>query len=293
MLDALDQLIVSERAAKKGDSPTRLLAAWLAEVWEGDRDEPMTFDGKIEANQLLSFLDDGALDVVGTGTQRSMLATAAEQTPPVGMPVVTKPERAASQTEVSAPESLPRPPDEPKRRRGLWLGLAAGAIVIAGGVGIAMNRGGDEKLERVEPPAPTPTPTPEPTPDPQPLPQPSHEENVVQPTPTPTPPTPTPTQKGKNPKTHVVKDAGSAAITTTPTVVKHKVILQTAPQWSWFTVDGGATKYQTLDPVELAPGTHTIHFTGNEYFPADKTITIEVGDQDLKKAVKLEVGTPP
>jgi hypothetical protein len=69
---------------------------------------------------------------------------------------------------------------------------------------------------------------------------------------------------------------------------KHRVTLNTSPQWSWFTVDNDATKYQTPGTIELPAGTHTIHFTGNEYFPADKSITIEVGDKDVMRAVKLE-----
>jgi hypothetical protein len=82
---------------------------------------------------------------------------------------------------------------------------------------------------------------------------------------------------------------GSAAVAPPiPTGVKRKVTLQTSPQWSEFTVDGGTTKYQTPDTIQLAPGSHTIHFTGNKYFPVDKTITIEVGDKDLRKAVKLD-----
>jgi len=48
---------------------------------------------------------------------------------------------------------------------------------------------------------------------------------------------------------------------------KHKVTLNTSPQWSWFTVDNDATNYQTPGTIELSAGPHTIHFTGNEYFP--------------------------
>ena len=90
-----------------------------------------------------------------------------------------------------------------------------------------------------------------------------------------------------NKTTKVVPDK---TVDTPPPVAgpKHKVTFQTSPQWSSFTIDGGATKYQTPDTVELAPGTHTIHFTGNEYFPADKTISVEVSDKDLMKAVKLD-----
>jgi serine/threonine-protein kinase len=296
MLEELDQLIVTERAAKKGESPARLVAAWLAEVWEGERDEPMTFDGKIDAGEMLSFLDDGALDVVGTGTQRSMLATSAEQTPPVGVPAIVenkKESRPPTQTELSAPP--PAALTETRRRGAIW--FVVPVVVLAGGaVAYSQLRAKDDgKLERVEVPAPTPPPVPAPTPDPEPKPAPV----VVEPTPDqkPTPVAKTPPAQ-KTIKTHAIvktTNAGSAATAATPpaTVVKHKVMFQTSPQWSWFTVDGGATKFQTLESVELPPGSHTIHFTGNEYFPADKTITIEVVDQDVKKAVKLEAESPP
>lgn len=78
MLEELDSVIVTERAARKSEAPARLLAAWLDEVWSGDRDDQSS-DTSIEGNHLVSFLDDGALDVVGTGTERSLLATAADE----------------------------------------------------------------------------------------------------------------------------------------------------------------------------------------------------------------------
>lgn len=76
MLEALDDFSVGERAANKGDAPARQLAAWLAEVW-GDEREDDTLDGQVQGDHLVSFLDDGGLDVMGTGTERSMAATAA------------------------------------------------------------------------------------------------------------------------------------------------------------------------------------------------------------------------
>jgi len=65
------------------------------------------------------------------------------------------------------------------------------------------------------------------------------------------------------------------------------VTLQATPNYSEFTVDGGSEVYTTPDTIELAPGKHTIHFTGNKYGRADKTITLEVGDTDLKKSVEV------
>ncbi len=90
MLEELDSFIVGERAAHKAESPARQLAGWLAQVWDGARDD-IEPSAAIDAGHLVSFLDDGALDVLGTGTVRSMASTAAEEasapalgTPPVG-----------------------------------------------------------------------------------------------------------------------------------------------------------------------------------------------------------------
>jgi hypothetical protein len=46
-------------------------------VWEGARDDAET-DAAIHAEHLVSFLDDGAIDILGTGTMRSLALTAAE-----------------------------------------------------------------------------------------------------------------------------------------------------------------------------------------------------------------------
>jgi serine/threonine protein kinase len=77
MLEEIDSFIVGERAAHKAESPARQLAAWLSQVWEGARDdiEPAA---AVEAGHLVSFIDDGAFDLLGTGTARSMAQTAAE-----------------------------------------------------------------------------------------------------------------------------------------------------------------------------------------------------------------------
>lgn len=77
MLEDLDAFIVADRAAHKGESPARQLALWLAGVWAGARDDADS-DAAIHAEHLVSFLDDGAMDVIGTGTMRSLAATAAE-----------------------------------------------------------------------------------------------------------------------------------------------------------------------------------------------------------------------
>ncbi len=111
MLEELDAFIVAERAANKGESPARQLAAWLNGVWDGARDD-VESDAAIHAEHLVSFLDDGAIDVLGTGTMRSMAATAAEDVPaPPATPAVTPaapapaPAPSAKATIIVAPEA--------------------------------------------------------------------------------------------------------------------------------------------------------------------------------------------
>ena len=96
MLEELDSFIVGQRAAHKAESPARQLAAWLASIWEGARDDVET-DATIEGNHLLSFIDDGAFDVLGTGTVRSLAATAADDGPAApAAPGVSAPTPAAA-----------------------------------------------------------------------------------------------------------------------------------------------------------------------------------------------------
>jgi serine/threonine protein kinase len=77
MLEELDSFIVGQRAAHRVESPARQLAAWLASVWDGARDD-LESDAAIDAEALVSFLDDGAFDVLSTGTVRSLAATSVE-----------------------------------------------------------------------------------------------------------------------------------------------------------------------------------------------------------------------
>ena len=65
------------------------------------------------------------------------------------------------------------------------------------------------------------------------------------------------------------------------------------PRWSYFTVDADPTKYQTPITIELSPGPHKLHFTGNDNFPADKTVNAVVPDKDNFKVIeKLEFSAP-
>jgi len=54
-----------------------------------------------------------------------------------------------------------------------------------------------------------------------------------------------------------------------------------ARPWATFTVDGGATQYETISTIELAPGTHRLHFS-NPQLGIERDVSIEVpADRDL------------
>jgi len=106
MLYELDAFIVAQRAAHKAESPARQLATWLGAVWEGARDDDDS-DAAIHAEHLVSFIDDGALDVMGTGTVRSIAATVAEEV------LLGAPPGAAAAAELPPIAAHARPPTGP------------------------------------------------------------------------------------------------------------------------------------------------------------------------------------
>jgi hypothetical protein len=134
MLEELDAFIVGERAAAKAESPARQLAAWLATLW-GDERERMdeADDAAIDASHLLSYLDDGALDAVGTGTERSLLATEAESVEfkKVDLSLPPKPQ-AKTRAKTEAKSGAKTEP--PRNRARLVAGIA---IVGAAAIGLA------------------------------------------------------------------------------------------------------------------------------------------------------------
>jgi hypothetical protein len=77
MLDDLDAFVVGERAAHKTEPPARMLAAWLAGVWDGAHDD-LEPDQTLAAGPAANGFDDGAFDIVGTGTVRSLALTAGD-----------------------------------------------------------------------------------------------------------------------------------------------------------------------------------------------------------------------
>jgi serine/threonine protein kinase len=289
MLEDLDDFIVAERAAKKGEAPARQLAAWLADIWQGERDDVTVSDVDINADAMMSFLDDGHFDVVGTGTQRSMAMTAAEEpSPPAPSPAAQRPpsqaDAAAASRPPSASEAL-RAPIPAKQRSRAWLLL--GAALVAGATAaivLAVQRA-PEATERVVEPrlAQATTDAFESTQVEAVAPDDAGIVAVDAAPPSDAPPRTRPprnTQKQNEQKQH------EQTVTAPPVAAtKYKVLINSRP-WSYFTIDGDDTQYQTLANVELTPGPHKIHFTGNPAYPTDKTVTISVPEKDGFKYVQ-------
>jgi hypothetical protein len=189
------------------------------------------------------------------------MATAADQTPPAGVEKIEpEPEKRAPTEKVVA-------------KRSLWpLALLGIAIVAVFGYTQWPREPAIEKLEA--PPEPPVVVQEEP--------------KIVEPpvviADAAVPDAPPPKVVDKKPPKQIDKPPPPVVVEQKP---KRKVTLNTSPQWSWFTVDNDPTKYQTPGTIELTEGPHTIRFSGNEYFPADKSITIDVKDKDVMKAVKL------
>jgi serine/threonine-protein kinase len=292
MLTDLDELIVAERSAKKGEAPARQLAAWLAELWEGGTDDVTVSDGDIEAKHMMSFLDDGMFDVVGTGTQRSMAMTAAESKPAeVDKPAAAPPPepRAASQTDTSARPGSEAAPPSAKRSRALWLVLAA-AGAGAGSVALVMRT--PETQERIVEPRIASVQADAQAAIVEPLAQ--VDAIAVEASPIDAGVADAPPRTKPRVTTPKTQREDKQAVTPTPTLpaVKYKVTINSTP-WSYFTVDSDPTKHTTLANLELTPGPHTLHFTGSEAHPADKKVTIVVPEKDGFKLVqKLEAPAP-
>ncbi len=295
MLAELDDFMVAERAANKSEAPARGLAAWIAELWAGERDD-RGIEGDVDGEHLHSFLDDGALDAVGTGTQRSMLATAGEEQ---AAPAAKK-ERATALAAtdvatsstgnaagdgalVSGRPRAQRPTIDPDAStdpigRSSRLPWIVFAVVSLGGVAaiLGVTLGGATKPAQIaEAPAMIDAPLPDAAPvivvdaapamvlDAAPV-------IAVDAAPT------RPTQIKVSPP--VVPDK--------PTVVLRNAQINATP-WANFTVEGDATVYETPKTLQLAPGKYRIHFM-NPVLEVERTITIEVPeDRDLKHVEKL------
>jgi hypothetical protein len=301
MLEELDTFIVGERAARKGDAPSRQLGAWLADVWKDAREDEGALDAQIEAGVMVSFLDDGPLDVIGTGTQRSALATAADEASVASGPsqkIEIAPELStAAPATKSAPgaaaERAPEPAAAAPPRSAVPIVAVVGALLVGAAVlvwWLARDKGsgtsnvvtpsgaGDDAalVAVTTPDAATELATPDAPPIVEPqvvidaaVPA-APADAAVRQRPHPAPP---PRDAG----VRIAVDAAAAAVQP-PATGRRKVTINSKP-WSNWTVDGGAP-HTGLETIELAPGPHTIHFTGNPYFKADKKVTITVPDRD-------------
>jgi hypothetical protein len=85
----------------------------------------------------------------------------------------------------------------------------------------------------------------------------------------------------------VVPDAaeGSAAVPPPPVVLR-RVTINAVP-WAYFTVDGDPTQHQTIKTIQLAPGPHVIHFA-NPVLKIERDVTIDVpADRDTSHVERL------
>jgi len=224
MLDELDAFIVAERAANKSDAPARRLADWLAATFAGERDDDAGNEA-IEGSHLVSFLDDGGLDAIGSGTERSMAATAGEGLFP-----------ATEVTQQPAPATPARP---------RWV-VPVVVVMLVGGVAIVIVQLTGASPSSASSPVPVPVALP------------SIDAALV-----------AEVAPADAAVVDVLEsDAGMKhAKAKQPVVVEparelplHTVKINSSP-WSYFTVDAGPAKHETLDAIRVTAGPHTIHFT--------------------------------
>ena len=278
----LDTYIVAARAAKRGDSPAKQLSAWLARVW-GEQREDAAEDGVEPQAELLSFLDDEGLPAAGTGTQRSLAATAADDDS-------AKPEvMAAPIIAVDTPA-----PPAPSRTRGvvafavvaalallvLWFATRGrGSQVTADAAVIAIDPPRDAAIADVavdaavvvvvEPDAPAVIDAA------------VDARIVVVERDAAAPP-----DAGRVGSGSATVPAGSGSGSQAPVVATRKVHINATP-WAYFTVDGGP-RYQTPKLLELTPGPHQLHFE-NAVLKIERDITLDVpADRDISYVEPLK-----
>jgi serine/threonine protein kinase len=309
MFEELDAFIIAERAANKDErrAPARQLGAWLADVWAEDSTE-ISGDGDIDGGHLVSFIDDGALGVIGTGTARSMAATAGEDaaTNAQQAPEQPKPELASAPSVTTSPTAVTAVPARGWSRP--IAGAAAAALVAGGATWLVMSRSSGDNARETEaratrpqdrPPQP-PIPPPQPPPDKRiadvvpPPPQPPHDDPgkslARDSVGSAAPPPKQPQSPPKQPNALVTsrKQAGSATPPTPPTaqLARYRVTISTRP-WSNFTIDGDPTQHTTPEQIELAPGVHRVHFT-NPQLQLERDASFEVKDHDDKFFTDLQ-----
>ncbi|MEO6776937.1 MAG: serine/threonine-protein kinase [Kofleriaceae bacterium] len=263
MLDELDGFIVAERAANKSDAPARRLAAWLAETWKDEREES-PIDEAIEASHLVSFLDDGGLDAVGTNTERSMAATADEEVAPAapaapgsgGASAAAPGSGGAAAAAAAGGAAVSANAPAPARRR--WIPIAAVAIASSAVAAVALSGRGSAPAR----PAATPQAPARPVAAVVPPPDAADAADAARPDAAvadaritvfvPADAAPERPRVRPRPVPPIAPPPPLAAQT-------HKVTVTSRP-WSYFTVDDLPLQHQTLEVLHLAAGAHVLHF---------------------------------
>ena len=200
----------------------------------------------------MSFLDDGALDVIGTGTVRSMAATVGDD---------------------DAPQ--PQPAKPRMRVRAIAIGGAVAVVGTLALLRITARPGGDAAMIA------TPT-TPAPIAVPPTMPPPI----VATPAPIEVPPpppianvTPPPVENVTPP---AIRHKLARPIAPAAPAILHTVMVNVTPGWAYFTVDDAADQFQTLATIKLTPGAHVIHFARGD---THRDVSIAVPDDDQLKVV--------
>ena len=290
----LDTYIVAARAAKRGDSPAKQLSAWLARVWGEQREDATESAGEPQAEDLLSFLDD--LPGAGTGTQRSLAATAADEVDSVAAPA--KPE-VASSAPILAIDKPASSSGTPSRARGvvafavvaavallvLWLATRDRGARSTPDAVVAIEPPRDAAIVAVvdaaavilEPDAPVAIDAAV-----------RRDARVVDAAIVVERDAATDARvgSGSGSARTVPAGSGSGSQDPPPVLATRKVHINATP-WAYFTVDGGP-RYQTPKLLELTPGPHQLHFE-NAVLKIERDITLDVpADRDISYVEPLK-----
>ncbi len=278
----LDGYLVAARAAKRGDSPAKQLSAWLVRVWGDQREDATESAAELEA-EFLSFLDDG-IDAAGTGTQRSLAATAAdEEARPASSDVspATAMTKSATKSEVASgtPRTAPSP------RRGVIL-----FAVVAACAGLVFWFATRDRGSPTTPDAALVARLPDAA-----IVDPARDAAMVEPDAAVVLVEPDASivvdaavrierdasvpRAGSGSARTVPAGSGSGSQAPTAVLATRKVHINATP-WAYFTVDGGP-RYQTPKLLELTPGPHQLHFE-NSVLKIERDITLDVpSDRDI------------
>jgi serine/threonine protein kinase len=292
MLEALDHYLVNARSQAKLPAPRMMLATWIGAKWpqRADAGDAMA----MQPVGMVTFLDDGIANVVGTGTQRSMAMTIDEPSPDDATAALQSDARADS-NEVQEP-ALPDERNVSKtQRKGIDLpsavrpgakaiiGILAGAALVAA-ASVAITKQLSEKPQNnVANAAPTNSSIPPAMTTPT-----AAQAQVTK------PPTPemavtaadqaVPTPLGLRPKPKATarfndKSSGQTPSRDNPSAKAAAIILIPVTigsrPWANVTVDGGAKTYETPATMQLTPGPHRFTFR-NPQLSITKEVTLQV-----------------